>query len=1427
MMDFWFVNTAVVYNTKKLKGICLYLFVLNKEFASLKSLFCKYYLFLLVLLSTPGIGYMQTPISGVINRYAAVVSIDGNDRLTLDNAADFNTGDTVLVIQMKGAEIVNLPATDGNSGNIQAMHTAGKYEFIIVQGKTGNQLIFTTDLTNAYDVIGKVQVVRVPGYNKARVISDLMADPWNPVTGKGGVISLIVGNTLYLDASIDATGAGFRGGQVAGTTDECSETDAGYEKFFFSAAYDSAGNKGEGFITYRTPTKSFIIGSERAKGKGYIANGGGGGNARLSGGGGGGNYDKGGSGGNQYEGCTGGGTFGKGGIGISAQNFIAERQIFMGGGGGGGTQISPGAGTGGGSGGGIVIIMANTIEGNNVAIRSQGQHITQEATLDGSGGGGGAGGSLILDISEYIGTNISLDVAGGKGGDVALQSPSTGPGGGGGGGIIWHSDATLPGNLVTNVLGGSPGECITGMGQANGNDGALIGGLNLALTGFLFNSIKISASNDLIDTICEGDIPSQINGTDPRGGLLPYTYTWEWSTDLISWNPIAGANGIDYTPVTPRIVTTYYRRTVKDAAGANQITDISKPVKFVVQPKIINNVIRIDADSDTLCQNQAPAIIDSPFAEPSGGNGPGTYHYLWQESPDQMTWNTIAGAVSPTWQSPALTATTYFRRIVSSGIGCPDTSNVIKVTVLPLITNNLIGTDQVICEGSAFESLTGSNPAGGETGNYRFKWLESADGTVWMDAYGSNTDLTYDPDTVSVKFPSQTPVRFRRVVYSGALDVCRDTSGTVMLTQWPAISNNLFITDQVLCLGSVPEPVTGYLPTGGNNIYNYQWQDSIPGGTWQNRPGEVNKDLSFTIPPADSTFLRRVVTSDVCTDISPVDTISVQSVLQNVNIRLLSGLVDTTVCFGQVPNSIVSEPPAITGGNGIYNYVWESSTDGGSSWVVTGGNTVSLDPPALNQTTQYRRNVSSGQCTALSNTVNINVLPAISGNTVPASHSICMESSTILDGSVPAGGSGTYTYLWESSADNSTWVAAAGSSNQEDYNTPAITSTVYYRRTVTSGPAGCCQDISPSTRIDVYPLPTGIIADPNATVCSGTVVNLGITLTGAAPWDVVISDGTNEITADDIGSSPHSQPVTPTTTEPSAPVQYVLQAITDENGCQAKASGMTGQANITVYGVPAANAGPDEEVCGLTYTLKAVPGSFGSGSWTFPTAVADVSDNSNPNKQVEVNDQGNYNFIWTVTNGPCTLSDDMNIGFWNPVSAITLTPDTILMPYTDNVQLQAHVTDPVTGTLMWTAEPGSPVTFTPPDAASTLVEQLTPGEQMLYLTITNGACQEVYAVEIIVPVSVGGPKGLSPNNDGMNDYLRIYVPRDKSNELIIMNRWGTVVYKVKNFMVDDDQGWDGRDSNGDVLPDDTYYYILNVSGLKTFTGYIIIRGGQR
>ena len=77
-----------------------------------------------------------------------------------------------------------------------------------------------------------------------------------------------------------------------------------------------------------------------------------------------------------------------------------------------------------------------------------------------------------------------------------------------------------------------------------------------------------------------------------------------------------------------------------------------------------------------------------------------------------------------------------------------------------------------------------------------------------------------------------------------------------------------------------------------------------------------------------------------------------------------------------------------------------------------------------------------------------------------------------ISGTLPTGGSGSFTYLWESSTSgpSSGFIAASGSNNGQNYTPGALTQTTWYRRTVTSGG---CSNTSSVILIKVSPVIAG------------------------------------------------------------------------------------------------------------------------------------------------------------------------------------------------------------------------------------------------------------------------------------------------------------------------------------------------------------------
>jgi len=84
---------------------------------------------------------------------------------------------------------------------------------------------------------------------------------------------------------------------------------------------------------------------------------------------------------------------------------------------------------------------------------------------------------------------------------------------------------------------------------------------------------------------------------------------------------------------------------------------------------------------------------------------------------------------------------------------------------------------------------------------------------------------------------------------------------------------------------------------------------------------------------------------------------------------------------------------------------------------------------------------------------------------------------------------------------------------------------------------------------------------------------------------------------------------------------------------------------------------------------------------------------------------------------------------------------------------------------------------------------------------------------------------ITPNGDGINDKLIIdCIEEFPENTLELFNRWGEPVNSFTNYN-NKDVVWGGTTSKGEILPDGTYFFILQIRDGKKYTGWVFIRSG--
>lgn len=1428
-----------------------------------------------------------TPISGVINDYTSITSIlsadDNNvDSVVVTNSTDFFVDDTVMIYCVKGATIgtdhdstylpgnnLYLPGYDDQSpGN------TGRYAFMRITEKIGTTLVLNAEIGDLITPLGPgevAQLIKVRSYRYANVTAaGLGADPWDPVSGTGGVVAMFVHGVLRLDGDIDVTGDGFKGAPgssdvlyTAGCSGDTDTLDF-YEPFYLDGEVQ-AGLKGEG-----TTDTRFLYN----RGWASNINGGGGGVGLQAGGGGGSNYGAGVRGGKESTFCDPGvsETGGSGGFDLGRTGYYyvnkngtpqvdyAANRIFFGGGGGSGTQTANSESTDGGDGGGIVIIVADTLLGNGHSIIADGGDVSGTAVDGGAGAGGGGGGAILLEVTGYQGT-LNLFAIGGDGGNSSSSlGDTTGMGGAGGGGAYWLAGDTHPGvNKIFST--GVNGRFMSpipydGNLEAPRTPGE-VNDLEAPLRGFVFNPVPFEY------TYCSDVDPDPIITPDPKGGDGTYTFQWiDSSSNQNFWDNAPGTSDQrDYDP--PLLTdTTYYRRIVTSAG----LADTSYRIAFYIHDFIAGNTI---AAEDTVCYGFAPELFEST-ATISGGYPGVTYNYKWQHRPDGAgTYTDVTPTTTePTHQAPALTTTADYRRIAYAGV-CVSISNEETVTVLPTLTGNDITPNDTICINTIPDLISGPVPSDGDQGDIRYQWLSST-------APGDMGTLISGQTAIDYQSPALDQTTYiRRVVLSGRDDACKDTSAYVEILNVPDITGNIISSDQTLCQEDQAGLLNGSGPGGGYlGLYDYTWISSTDQSNWAPAGGndDVRTDFDPGIMSGDTTWYRRVVGSGglelVCKDTSNLIVINV---LPSITNNVLTPA-DDLKCQQEMPELISGSLPGggatVAGSDPTRVFRWEvaqtEGNPGSGDWSHPSSGAIAqdyMDPDQLltDMDRWYQRIVFSGtggECIDTSNLVHLVVHSEITANDIDATEAICFNDSRTLRNITMTGGEAGITpvYTWrqwlegESSADA---VDIPGSDALQYESGPYIdpgTLIYNYDRIVE---IGACRDTSDAMLVTIMQLPGGALTDPGFDICEqDTFLWVDLNMSDLSdghyntPWEVYLTDGVQG----GIGPGSLNEDIdtmhVPMSTDgaPQVSYSYEIDSIRyyaeDGYACISPAGNLTGDpvaVNVFIRPKPSIQSdiqGDIFEWCGYTVLLVMDPDNGSPSYWSEPAASVSFSPGAGDNEMnVSIPDNpadyGEYRVYIKSEAGNCAGMDSIDLHFFEQPAPANARPDTTLW-LADSVRLRANPATAGIGT--WERINGKGDIDDPNDP-NTLVENLGLDEENQFRwTVTNGenegTCTTSDFVSLVRRHEVKNYNGFSPNGDMSNEYFIMQgLPYADEFSVSFFNSLGSTVRTITHENVqeievdpslitgglreDEMVVWDGRASNGNPVPSGTYYFVVS------------------
>ena len=374
-------------------------------------------------------------------------------------------------------------------------------------------------------------------------------------------------------------------------------------------------------------------------------------------------------------------------------------------------------------------------------------------------------------------------------------------------------------------------------------------------------------------------------------------------------------------------------------------------------------------------------------------------------------------------------------------------------------------TTQSVCSGTtATFTVTASG-----TPTITYQWQVSTNGTTWTSisdgaSYSGSATATLNILNVPTTLSGDS---YRCAVTNG-LGTTNSSAGVLTVNASPVGQTSNLVFQE--CTSQV----TGSPPTALDPSSNYQWQVSTDeGSTWNNitdgtvYTGTTTYNLTVTLAASQNGYLYRWIIIDpvsLCSTTSTgVDTLAVLGSPA----FLTPSPQSSNIC----PNGNTTF--AITSGAGI-SYQWEISTDNGSTWsditdgpTYTGTLTNSLTINNATAAARYHVNQTVSEdnfsCNTFSNFAILSLKTNGSIVTQPVNTTVCANSTATFK--VTAGGTGAFTYQWETDNGSSPTVwSPIGTSSATLTNTAVTTSmNGYHYQVLVQGACGSQLTSTPAT----------------------------------------------------------------------------------------------------------------------------------------------------------------------------------------------------------------------------------------------------------------------------------------------------------------------------------------------------------------------------
>ena len=361
-----------------------------------------------------------------------------------------------------------------------------------------------------------------------------------------------------------------------------------------------------------------------------------------------------------------------------------------------------------------------------------------------------------------------------------------------------------------------------------------------------------------------------------------------------------------------------------------------------------------------------------------------------------------------------------------------------------LFAQNFTLSDYTLCGAGAVTLTVSGLPAGGKVEIYRQTLTKvESQGMVWT-VEGTPIVETYQIEnqtslaksyniSVDHNFWVKVYGRFNQLVYDASLNKKRVNISAISV-------GTLTLDDANICSNNTVEL----------NLSSYDGDNIV----WFKKDGDIflpynsSNVTTINVPVAfNATYYKVRVSKNGCSSFIHSNQIEVAPI-PTLNAGSINGT--KTICYNS-PSGTLGNVSSASGGNGIYSYQWQVSTNGGSNYAnISGATSVSYSPNGtLTASRHYRRRTISCGQTKYTSAVVITVLPTLNAGSINGTKTICYNSSPGSLGNVSSasGGNGSYSYQWQVSTNGgSSYSNISGATSASYSPSGTLTTSRHYRR---------------------------------------------------------------------------------------------------------------------------------------------------------------------------------------------------------------------------------------------------------------------------------------------------------------------------------------------------------------------------------------------